>query len=41
VVWHGRAQEHASTPTAIVVNGASPYRTLADLFKAARAKPAS
>ena len=27
-----------STPTAIVVNGASPY-TLADLFNAARAKP--
>ena len=27
-----------STPTAIVVNDASPY-TLADLFKTARAKP--
>ena len=28
-----------STPTAAVVNGASPYRTLADLFNAARAEP--
>ena len=29
----------ASTPTVIVVNSASPYRTLADLLDAARAKP--
>jgi tripartite-type tricarboxylate transporter receptor subunit TctC len=28
-----------SAPTVIVVNSASPYRTLADLFNAARAKP--
>jgi tripartite-type tricarboxylate transporter receptor subunit TctC len=28
-----------SAPTVIVVNGASPYRTLADLLNAARAKP--
>jgi tripartite-type tricarboxylate transporter receptor subunit TctC len=28
-----------SVPTVIVVNGASPYRTLADLLNAARAKP--
>jgi tripartite-type tricarboxylate transporter receptor subunit TctC len=30
----------ASVPTAIVVNSASPYRTLDDLLNAARAKPA-
>jgi tripartite-type tricarboxylate transporter receptor subunit TctC len=29
----------ARTPTVIVVNGASPYGTLADLMKTARAKP--
>jgi tripartite-type tricarboxylate transporter receptor subunit TctC len=29
----------ARTPTVIFVNGASPYRTLADLMNAARAKP--
>ena len=29
----------ASSPTVIVVNGNSPYRTLADLVGAARAKP--
>jgi tripartite-type tricarboxylate transporter receptor subunit TctC len=29
----------ATTPTVIVVNGASPYRTLADLINAARAQP--
>jgi tripartite-type tricarboxylate transporter receptor subunit TctC len=29
----------ASSPTVIVVNAASPYRTLADLLDAARAKP--
>jgi len=29
----------ASSPLVIVVNGASPYRTLADLLDAARAKP--
>ncbi len=29
----------ATTPTVIVVNSASPYRTLADLLNAARAKP--
>jgi tripartite-type tricarboxylate transporter receptor subunit TctC len=29
----------SSTPALIVVNGASPYRTLADLLDAARAKP--
>lgn len=29
----------ASSPTVIVVHGASPYRTLADLLDAARAKP--
>ena len=29
----------ATTPTVIAVNSASPYRTLADLFDAARAKP--
>ena len=29
----------ASVPEAIVVNGASPYRTLGDLFRAARDKP--
>ena len=29
----------ASVPTAIVVNNASPYRTLADLLDAARARP--
>jgi tripartite-type tricarboxylate transporter receptor subunit TctC len=29
----------ARAPTVIVVNGASPHRTLADLFNAARAKP--
>jgi tripartite-type tricarboxylate transporter receptor subunit TctC len=29
----------ASSPTLIVVNGASPYRTLADLIDAARARP--
>jgi len=28
-----------STPTVILVNGASPYRTLADLLDAARARP--
>jgi tripartite-type tricarboxylate transporter receptor subunit TctC len=29
----------AITPTVIVVNGGSPYRTLEDLLSAARAKP--
>src|SRR5260370_18054752 len=29
----------AATPMVLVVNGASPYRTLADLLDAARAKP--
>src|ERR1700730_10712655 len=29
----------AATPLVLVVNGASPYRTLADLLAAARAKP--
>jgi tripartite-type tricarboxylate transporter receptor subunit TctC len=29
----------SATPTFIVVNNASPYRTLADLLDAARAKP--
>jgi tripartite-type tricarboxylate transporter receptor subunit TctC len=31
--------ELVSVPTVIAVNGASPYRTLADLLNAARAKP--
>ena len=30
-----------SAPTVIIVNSASPYRTLADLLSAARAKPAN
>src|SRR5207245_3299853 len=29
----------AATPMVLVVNGASPYRSLADLLDAARAKP--